>query len=146
MCFLHTPITSIILQNHIISYCISGERAPSVVRPAKPGGEVFRYAGFLGLVIFVSFFFSFTYLSFHTVFVLRQDEIRVKGWGDGGKENSDSGYCEAWGGSEVPERRAGYFSSPQKKSVTSGAIFGKKLAGFLDLLLAGVGNLKSWQV
>ena len=42
--------------------------------------------------------------------------IRVGWWGDGGEEYSDCGYCEARGGSEVPERRAGYFPSPQKVS------------------------------
>ena len=48
--------------------------------------------------------------------ILLQDEIWAVRWGDGGEENPDGGYCEARGGSEVPERRAGYFSSPQKVS------------------------------
>ena len=61
------------LQNHVVSYCISGERAPSVDRPAKPGGEVFRYVGFC------FFFVVFVFLS---VLVLVQDEIWVVRWGD----------------------------------------------------------------
>ena len=64
---------------------------------------MFRFVGF-------SFYFSI-----FSELVLVLDEIRVVRWGDGGEENSDSGYGEARGGSEISER-AGYFSSPQKVS------------------------------
>ena len=41
------PNISIMLQNRVISYCICGERAPSVVRPAKPG---FVFCHYLNLI------------------------------------------------------------------------------------------------